>query len=70
AAPAMGFLHWSGVALAQVVPDLEVLNFAEEVGVGRLISPAVIAWGALYAALYCAAAVLVALVLFRRREVL
>jgi len=65
-----GLLRSVGVFVGHIIPDLEALNFAQEVGVGRLIRPAVIGWGALYAAIYCTAAVLIAMMLFRRREVI
>jgi len=60
----------ASVLLGGVIPDLESLNFSQEVGTGRLISPAVMAWGTLYAAVYAAAAVLLAFLLFRNREVI
>jgi hypothetical protein len=55
---------------AAVLPDLEGLNVAQEIGVGRLISPEVMALGLLYTVVYSAGMVLLAVVLFRNREVL
>ena len=54
-----------------VIPDLEGLNYSQEVaGVDDLISASVLGWGVAYALVYCAAGVLVALLLFRNREVI
>lgn len=58
------------LVLSSLIADLEGLNFSQEVGMGRLISPAVMGWGLLYTGVYATAAVLVGLVLFRNREVI
>ena len=61
----------AGAALVSaLVPDLESLNFSQEIGMGRLIGPAVMGWGALYAAVYATAIVCLAVLLFRNREVI
>ena len=61
---------WAGVALSAVVPDLESLNFSQEIGTGKLIGAGLMGWGALYAAAYASAFVLLAVLLFRNREVI
>ena len=53
-----------------VVPDLEALNFSQEVGVGRVIGLRVLAWALVYTAIYSAVAMTAGLMLFRRREVI
>jgi hypothetical protein len=58
------------VVLAGVIPDLNSLNFSQEAGSGQVISLALVGWGLLYAAGYAAAMVLLALALFRNREVI
>jgi hypothetical protein len=67
-----GTLIGSGAALvlSAVLPDLESLNFSQEVGTGRLIGAGLLGWGALYAAVYASAIVLVGVLLFRNREVI
>jgi magnesium-transporting ATPase (P-type) len=72
AAQKSGTVIGAGAAwlLRGVIPDLESLNFSQEIGTGRLIGPAVMAWGVLYAAVYATAIVLLAFLLFRNREVI
>lgn len=53
-----------------VIPDLEALNFSQEIGTQQTISASVMGWGFLYALVYGAAVVLVATLLFRNREVI
>ena len=59
-----------GTVMSAVIPDLQSLNFSQEVGGEKLISLAVMGWGGLYTCLYASAAIIVALMLFRNREVL
>ena len=67
-----GTVIGSGAALvlSTLVPDLESLNFSQEIGAGRLIGAGLMGWGGLYAAVYASAIVLVAVLLFRNREVI
>jgi len=60
----------AAIILAAVIPDLESLNFSQEVGMGSLISTSVMGWAVLYTVVYATAAVLFALLLFRNREVI
>lgn len=55
---------------AWAIPDLEVLNFSQEVGVGRIISFSVMGWALLYTLIYSMVGVLTALLLFQNREVI
>jgi ABC-type Na+ efflux pump permease subunit len=59
-----------GIVLSALVPDLESLNFSQEIGTGRLIGAGLMGWGVLYATVYASALVLVAVLLFRNREVI
>ena len=73
AAEGMGTFIGTIVAtlVTAVVPDLESLNFSQEVvGVDDIISGSVMGWGAAYTAVYSAALVLLAVLLFRNREVI
>ena len=60
----------AALVLSTLVPDLESLNFSQEIGAGRLIGAGLMGWGGLYAAVYASAIVLVAVLLFRNREVI
>lgn len=60
----------AGTLLGVLIADLEALNASQEVGTGQVVSAAVMAWGALYAALYSAAAVTAGVLLFRKREMM
>ena len=54
-----------------LIPDLESLNFSQEVvGVDDIISTSIMGWGLAYTAVYSAAIVLLAVLLFHDREVL
>jgi len=53
-----------------LVADQGALSFSQEAGTGRLITAGVMGWGFLYAAVYAAAVLLVAVLLFRNREVI
>jgi hypothetical protein len=72
AAESGGTVIGSGAALvlSAVIPDLESLNFSQDIGAGQLIGAAMMGWGTLYAAVYAGAVVLVAVLLFRNREVI
>jgi len=57
--------------VTMLIPDLESLNFSQEVvGVDDMIGISVMGWGLAYTAVYTTAIVLLALLLFRNREVL
>lgn len=63
-----GAVAW---VLTAVIPDLEGLNYSQEVlGADDLVHTGVLGWGLAYALMYCGAGVLVALLLFRNREVI
>jgi ABC-type transport system involved in multi-copper enzyme maturation permease subunit len=53
-----------------LVVDIGSLSFSLEAAPGRLITGAMMGWGALYAVVYSAAVLLVAVLLFRNREVI
>ena len=56
-------------ATACILPNLETFNVAHEVGLGQTIVVGDIAWSLLYAVTYCSAMMVLAVLLFRRREV-
>ena len=56
-------------AMACILPNLETFNVVHEVGLGQTIAVGDIAWSLLYAVTYCSAMMLLAVLLFRRREV-
>ena len=59
----------AGETLAAILPNLETFNVAHEIGLGQRIGFGDMGWCALYALTYSGAAMVVGVLLFRRREV-
>ncbi len=64
-----GLAKWFGHVLAALLPNLETFNVAHEIGLGQKITMMDMAWCTGYTALYSGAVLLLAILLFRRREV-
>jgi ABC-type transport system involved in multi-copper enzyme maturation permease subunit len=54
--------------IATVLPSLEIFNTQAVVATGRIIPPQYLGFSALYCATYCAAALLLAFILFEDRD--
>ena len=62
------FVAFIGKLVAVVVPVLDHFNIQAAVAGGQDVPPAYLAWALLYCALYCAAMMLLALILFEDRD--
>ena len=62
------FVSFMARLIATVLPSLEVFNISAAVATGAMVPPAYLGLAAVYCAAYCAAAILLAFILFEDRD--
>jgi len=62
------FVQFMARLIATVLPGLDLFNISAAVATGDMVPPDYLAYSALYCACYCAAAILLAFILFEERD--